>query len=44
MQSGHALTKRNEMALSAINSKDILFKGGPITFVQGIKMDLEKKL
>lgn len=34
MQSGHALPKRNQMAFSAINSKDVLFKGGPATFVQ----------
>lgn len=44
MQSDHALPKRNQMAFSAINSKDVLFKGGPATFVQQIKMDLEKKL
>lgn len=27
-----------------MESKDVLFKGGPVPFVQEIKMNLEKKL
>lgn len=32
MQSDHALLKRNQMALSAINLKGVLFKDSPATF------------